>query len=385
MIDHRIIHACETPAFIIDLRMLRSNTDSIKRFATSAGCKTLYSMKALTLRDTLTMAAEQLDGFSTSSLCEARLAREIGGNDVEVSHVSPLVRETEVREIGSLCDTVIFNSLSQLDRFSDQLGKSSRIGIRINPRQSFAADEKSDPCRHESKLGVPLETFAWESHRFDRISGLHFHTNRHSHNAHELIATIELIENHLSDQLGRFEWLNVGGGYMFDDDHSNDAASKKLRQIRDRYDLETIIEPGSALVATAGCFVSAVQDLTQNNTRSIALLDTTVNHWPELFEYQLAPTVEDSVADGHEYLLAGCSCVPGDVFGVHAFANRLSLGDRMVFSDAGAYSIAKANTFNGIDLPNIYVVDESGELERVKQFTYEEFISRCGIESTRQI
>jgi carboxynorspermidine decarboxylase len=40
------------------------------------------------------------------------------------------------------------------------------------------------------------------------------------------------------------------------------------------------------------------------------------------------------------------------------------------------YSMVKNNTFNGIGLPSIYAMDESGECRLVKKFGYEDFKMR---------
>ena len=72
------------------------------------------------------------------------------------------------------------------------------------------------------------------------------------------------------------------------------------------------------------------------------------------------------------------NCLAGDLFGVYSFNEPLEVGSRVVFRNAGAYFIVKANMFNGINLPNIYSLTAEGELVLVKRFTYEDFASRCG-------
>ena len=42
------------------------------------------------------------------------------------------------------------------------------------------------------------------------------------------------------------------------------------------------------------------------------------------------------------------------------------------------YSMVKNNTFNGMCLPSIARMDESGECSVVKTFGYEEFVRRLG-------
>ncbi len=146
--------------------------------------------------------------------------------------------------------------------------------------------------------------------------------------------------------------------------------------------VEILIEPGAALVRSAGLFVSTVEDIIEGNDHAIAILDSSVNHWPEVFEYQFEPDVVGHVDEGkYNYLLAGCSCLAGDLFGEYSFEVPLEVGSRVVFANAGAYSIVKAHMFNGINLPSIYVLTEDGELVLKKRFTYEDFATHWGVET----
>ena len=121
-------------------------------------------------------------------------------------------------------------------------------------------------------------------------------------------------------------------------------------------------------------------DVFERGRKHIAILDTSVNHWPEVFEYQFEPDVVGHVHRGrYEYILAGCSCLPGDLFGEYAFDQPLEVGSRVVFANAGGYSLVKAHMFNGINLPTIYTLTEAGDLVMRKQFTYDDFASRSGV------
>ena len=46
------------------------------------------------------------------------------------------------------------------------------------------------------------------------------------------------------------------------------------------------------------------------------------------------------------------------------------------FEDMAIYSMVKNNTFNGMRLPSIYVMDSKGDCRLVKQFGYEDFKCR---------
>ena len=47
-----------------------------------------------------------------------------------------------------------------------------------------------------------------------------------------------------------------------------------------------------------------------------------------------------------------------------------------MFEDMAIYSMVKNNTFNGMKLPGIAVLEEDGECRLVKEFGYEDFKMR---------
>ena len=53
------------------------------------------------------------------------------------------------------------------------------------------------------------------------------------------------------------------------------------------------------------------------------------------------------------------------------------MGKRFAFLDQAHYSMVKTNTFNGVQLPSIYMWDsESDQIELVKEFGYHDFRNR---------
>jgi carboxynorspermidine decarboxylase len=102
-------------------------------------------------------------------------------------------------------------------------------------------------------------------------------------------------------------------------------------------------------------------------------MDTSVNHNPEVFEYQRQPLLHEHDAQGrYSALLAGCTCLAGDVFGEYRFNQPLKIGDKLVFKEVGAYSLIKANRFNGYPLPDIYLYQDK-YLKHSKQDSYQDY------------
>jgi carboxynorspermidine decarboxylase len=373
----------ETPAFVVDERRLLRDVQAAVRLRDACGFELLYALKPLCCEFILEQMAPWLDGFAASSLFEARLARDVIGRRGQVHLTTPGLRAREMEEIGELCDHVSFNSLSQLHRLGRKLPLPDQIGLRVNPQLSVVADARYDPCRRHSKLGVPLDELVrrWTRRRehFECVSGLHFHTNCDSADFAPLDQTVRHLEQALGSRLASLRFINLGGGYLFEPGGSALLLAETVGRLRGGYGLRVFIEPGAALVRRSGYLVTTVVDMFRSEGQSIAVLDTSVNHMPEVFEYQFEPDVlGDRSHRDHEYLLAGSSCLAGDIFGVYAFRRPLRLGGRVVVRDVGAYALVKAHMFNGINLPAVYSVTPEGELVLRRRFTYDDFVSRFG-------
>ena len=373
----------DTPAFVYDTRVVRqllTYTDGLRQ---ASGCRVLFSLKPFAYVDALAMMAPHLDGFATSSLFEARLASQVLRGHGSLHLTTPGMRPDDVGEIASLCDFVSFNSLSQYRMHGEAVSRAASCGLRVNPQMSFADDERYDPCRPNSKLGVPLErlvgVLAREPHRLSGIEGILVHSNCDSSDLAQAQATVQYMDARLSGLFERVQWVNLGGGYLLDESESLQPLCETVHFLSSTYGLEVFVEPGAALTRAAGYIVSTVLDVFESGGKEVAVLDTTVNHMPEVFEYGFEPDVlgHDDDAD-HEYLLAGCTCLAGDLFGLYRFHEPLEAGSKVVFNNAGAYTLPKAHLFNGVNLPTIYAVSESGDLDLKKRFTYAEYAARWG-------
>ena len=126
---------------------------------------------------------------------------------------------------------------------------------------------------------------------------------------------------------------------------------------------------------TAGKLVTTVVDLFSRHSTRIAVLDTTVNHIPEVLEFGYKPDVEgDSTSGIHEYVLVGASCLAGDSFGRYRFDVPLSIGDTVTFANIGAYAQVKSHRFNGINLPAVWVMTSNGNLIERQSLDYNDFL-----------
>ncbi len=369
-----------TPAFVIDKKVILNALEQAQWIKKQAKVEILYTLKPLTHVEVMqTMVSQGINGFSASSLFEARLAKEILGEKGSIHMTSPGLREEEIIEIGQICDYITFNSLSQYQHFHLRLPKKIRKGLRVNPMISYVEDERYDPCRKRSKLGVPIhELITLKDTSIEGISGLHFHSNCESPSFTPLLKTVEKLSRELHPLMKNLEWINLGGGYLYDEKTDYSPLFSAINLLDSEYGLKVFMEPGSAFVSRAGCLISSVVDFFTYGDNSFAVLDTTVNHMPEVFEYQMKPAVLGESKKGkYRVFLVGSSCLAGDFFGEYHFDAPLSIGSRILFLECGAYTLVKAHMFNGINLPAQYLMEPNGNLKLKKQYTYQDFLSRC--------
>ena len=360
-----------SPAFVIDEQCIRNNLRIISELRAESGCKILYSMKAFPLQSVLQLAKSHVDGFSVSSLFEARLANEIIGADRGRIHLTtPGIRTDEFTELSQLCSHISFNSLSQMDRMTT-VAEGYSAGLRINPKLSFLNDPRFDPCRLHSKLGVDINVFDQISLP-EQIEGLHFHTAFSCQDFSPLLKTVERIKQVLLKKSRTIKWLNLGGGYLFTDIENMKPFIELVSSLKQQFELDVYIEPGKAIVGQAGYLMSTVIDRFISDNKTIAILDTSVNHNPEVFEYQCPPQLLQQPEGECSVILAGSTCLAGDVFGEYRLKQLPEIGDRLVFKDLGAYSLIKANRFNGYNLPDIYNLNGQ-QITRLKHYDYQDY------------
>ena len=64
------------------------------------------------------------------------------------------------------------------------------------------------------------------------------------------------------------------------------------------------------------------------------------------------------------------------MIGDYSFDEMPKIGDRLVFGDMAIYSMVKNNTFNGMPLPDIALLEEDGSIQLIKSFGYKDFKGR---------
>lgn len=370
-----VLKGLPTPSFVIDEGRLLSNLKVLNNIEKLSGCKILLAQKCFSTYRLYPLIGQYLSGTVASGLFEARLAaEEMPGKE---NHVfAPAFKAEDIEELDSMCGHIVFNSWNQFFLHSSKC-KNASLGIRINPEFSTQNHAIYDPCSYGSRLGIRLCDMPKELP--ERVEGFHFHTLCEQ-GFEDLERTFKEVEKKFSKYFPKLKWLNLGGGhYITHEDYNVEGLINLLKYIREKYGLQTYLEPGEGVVLNSGYLVSTVMDKVKNGLEILILDASAASHCPDVIEMPFLPPVFETAENGQFlYRLSSMTCLAGDVFGDYNFLREKSVGDKVIFEDMALYTMVKTNTFNGMPLPEIFLLTSDNQIKSIKKFGYEDFKMRLG-------
>lgn len=375
----------QTPAYILEEDKLRKNCELLAKVSEKSRAKVLLALKGFAFSGAMKIVGEYLHGCTCSGLWEAKFAKEF--MDKEIHTFSPAFKDEEFDEITELSHHIVFNSLHQFHHFKEK-AKAKSLGLRCNPEYSLAPKELYNPCGRYSRLGILSKDL--ENTDLSGVSGLHFHALCEE-SAEALEAVLKAFEAKFGKWIAGMKWVNFGGGHhITKKGYDVEKLIALCKKFSDKFGVQVYLEPGEAVGWQTGVLVASVIDIVENE-KHIAILDTSSEaHMPdtiimpytsEVLNARILSTREgeqiSSLREGEKtYLLAGNTCLAGDVMGEYAFKNALQRGDKIVFLDQIHYSIVKNTTFNGVILPNLMLYTKKKKLEMIRKFSYEDYAKR---------
>ena len=262
-----------SPLFVYDEATLRQRAKEVMAFPSAFGLKIRYAMKACSNAAILQVLHSEGLGIDASSGPEVHRAMRAG---IPSSAIS-LSSQEFPSDFPDLFDQGIdFNacSLHQLERFG-RLFPGKECGLRLNPSMGSGHTQSTNTGGPTSPFGIWHEfcdsakaIVAKHQLRVKRI-----HTHIGSGSDPEVWRKVAFESLNLVREFPEVTTLNLGGGYKvarMSDEIATDiqaigqpVADEVFRLAEEtNREINLEIEPGTYLVANAGCLVSTVQDLT---------------------------------------------------------------------------------------------------------------------------
>lgn len=358
----------QTPYYLIDKAKLLKNMEKIAYVREKSGAKALLALKCFATWSVFDFMSQYMDGTTSSSLYEVRLGREKFGGETHAYSVA--YADYEIDEVVANADKIIFNSISQLERFADKASGITR-GLRLNPQVSSSTFDIADPARPFSRLGE------WDVSKvekvMDRISGFMIHNNCENGDFDLFDQMLGQIEEKFGTLLARVEWVSLGGGIHFTgENYPIDRFCDRLKEFSEKFGVQVFLEPGEASITKSTTLEVTVLD-TLYNGKNLAIVDSSIEaHLLDLLIYRENAKVLPNEGD-HSVMLCGKSCLAGDVFGEFRFEHELKVGDRVSFQDTAGYTMVKKNWFNGVKMPTIAIKELDGTITTVREFDFADF------------
>lgn len=380
----------KTPYYLVEEDKIRRNMLRLKEAGERSGVKIIMAFKANALWKTFPIIGEYFNASTASSLNEMKLSLDYLGHDVHA--YCPVYTEETFPEFLEGCTHITFNSVAQFNKFYPRIkafneahkeeGRYVSAGLRVNPHCSVIETDIYNPCLPGSRFGVDASDL---KELPEGLEGLHFHALCES-SSFELEKVLDSLEEQFGPYLDKVKWLNMGGGHLitregYDLDHFVEI-TKKLKERHPN--LELIIEPGSAFTWQTGDLKTKVLDVVENAGIKTAIIDASFAcHMPDCLEMPYKPKIEEALPDEapveqpeNVYRLGGNSCLSGDYVGDWRFPAPLKEGDILTLKDMNHYTTVKTNMFNGIQHPSIWLRRSDGSMEKLREFSYEDYRDR---------
>ena len=370
--NHRFSAEIPSPCYVLEEEKLVKNLELLHHVEKKAGVSILCALKGYAMWSTFPLLAKYISGATASSLFEAKLIQEEW--EAKAHLCCPVYLEKDFEEITNISSHITFNSVNQFERFGEKaVTKGLSCGLRINPEYSEIDIDLYNPASPNSRLGIRRQDLIELP---KGVEGLHVHVLCEN-NADTLVRMLHVLEHKFESELHQVKWVNLGGGHHITrEDYDVVLLVQTLKEFKQKYQVEIFLEPGEAIGWQTGYLLSTVQDIVKGQDVDTAILDVSFTaHMPDCLEMPYKPDVTvNHNGDCEIYRLGGLSCLAGDYLGDYELP-RLKVGDKVIFEDMIHYTMVKTTMFNGVNLPNIGVLNQNN-FTLLKQFTFKNYKNR---------
>ncbi|MBV7317265.1 diaminopimelate decarboxylase [Shewanella sp. NIFS-20-20] len=324
-----------------------------------------YAVKANANIAVLNVLARLGSGFDIVSGGELARVIEAGGRPDKVvfSGVGKTVAEMrQALNLGIHCFNVESAAeLEVLNAVAAELGLKAPISLRVNPDVDAGTHPYISTGLKENKFGIAMEQAEAIFERASQLShlqikGVDCHIGSQLTELQPFLDAIDkmlALIDRLADKGIVIQHLDIGGGLgvTYDNEtppHPNDYAKALLAKVQGR-PLTLILEPGRAIAANAGIFVTEVLYLKQNADKRFAIVDGAMNDLirPSLYSawQKIIEVSPNHDVPSHDYDVVGPVCETGDFLGK---SRPLSInpGDLLAVRSAGAYGFSMSSNYN---------------------------------------
>ncbi|MEG6506123.1 diaminopimelate decarboxylase [Nitratidesulfovibrio sp. 1201_IL3209] len=354
-----------TPLYVYSAATLRRHFQAFDSAFTGVGHLTCYSVKANSNVHLLRLLADMGAGMDIVSGGELHRALTAGVPGQRIVYSGVGKRDDEIRAALE-ADILLFNvesvqELERIDAVAGEMGRTARIGVRINPdvdpkthpyistgmrNNKFGLDMEQaqaayllardlpnvTPVGIDCHIGSQLTTLAPFLEALDRV--LDFH---------ERLRDLGLSITHLD--------LGGGLGITYGEEtppHPREFGEAVSDRLRGR-GLSLILEPGRVIAGNAGILVGRVIYTKATPSKNFIIADAAMNDLVRPSLYQSYHRIAEVHPAGREEITAdvvGPICESGDFLARDRILPDMRRGELLAVFSAGAYGFSMSSNYN---------------------------------------
>ena len=365
-----------TPMYVYSRATLERHWHAFDKAVAKHPHMICYAVKANSNIAILNVLARLGSGFDIVSGGELARVIEAGGDPQKVVF-SGIGKTAEEMEYALKQNIYCFNvesisELKLLSQVASKVGLTASVSLRINPDVDAGTHPYISTGLKENKFGIAMED-AIATYQLAQslpnliIKGVDCHIGSQLTEIQpfldamdRMLALIDELKTH-GIEIHHFD-IGGGLGVPYDDEqppHPDAYAAAVLERLGNR-DLTLIFEPGRAIAANAGIFVTQVQFLKQNQDKHFAIVDGAMNDLlrPSLYQaFHNIIEIEKSDKPLQNYDVVGPVCETGDFLGKNRPLS-IESGDYLAVRSAGAYGFTMASNYNTRPRPVEVLVDD---------------------------
>lgn len=343
-----------TPTMVIDRDVLTEQLVGLQKAL--PGVKMRYAIKALPHPAVIAHLHGLGCGFDLATSGEIQRLQKLGIGAEQTIHTHPIKKDAEIRQaIEFGCRQFVIDNSHELTKFVPYKNQVELL-LRVNFRHQEAVVDLS------RKFGCELThipTLIEQARRAGiRIVGLSFHVGSQ---VPAPVAHVNAIEQCIDvfNRMPEVDWrvLDIGGGFpiaynapALDIADFCAPIQAALQQVD--AGIELLAEPGRYIAGPSAFQLLSVVGKAQRGTHTWYYLDDGVygTFSGQMFDharYPITPLVQhDMTQDLQPCVLAGPTCDSIDVIADDMALPDLAVGDLLVATQVGAYTLASATEFN---------------------------------------
>lgn len=370
------IDRLKTPCFVLDEVELKRSVGLFRKALDDNFKRSIigYSVKTNSLPYLLGLLKDEGCYAEVVSHDEYQLARLVGFPIERIIYNGPMKsKETflEAVEGGAIVNIETKRELRWLESLPSD--GDYKIGIRLNidinaisPLDAKGQDDYSRFGFSDDTDDFKLALAAIAKLKQVTLAGIHIHrmskTRSVSYYGHLVEYACAIIRKYDI----RADYLDIGGGYygIFPSAPTYEDYSDVFADTLNRHgmmDICVIVEPGTALIASAMSYYSTVIDIKKQPDRVLVVTDGTRNDVDPLFtkkDYIKEILYRNPSADTiPEQVITGSSCIENDKLFVLADAKKIEVNDIVKYNNVGSYTMCLSPNFINY-FPNVYSINE---------------------------